>query len=148
MPLFTIIPVTEDQCLGWILSHPRLAEKSFSMENPKFEDTKSQYMAVVSRHDILCMVKYERFSEYSIQMHPYLNPTYWHSNYLNMCSRKIEDFFRNAGEKSLVIMCPEDAKHAIKASRKVGFRECGRVRHAVNWKGRVNDMIMLQKELQ
>ena len=140
--------MTQDQCLGWIISQPKLAEKSFSMQNPRFEETKSQYMGIVYQDDIIAAIKYERFCEYGIQIHPYLKEVFWHSNFLHMVNREIETFFRDAGERTLIVMCPEDAKHAIIASKKVGYKECGRIRDAVNWKGRTNDMIMLQKGLE
>lgn len=146
--MFKIISVTEEQCLGWIVSQPQLAEKSFSMKNPRFEETKSKFFGVVYKDDIIAMVKYERFCEYGIQIHPYLRQDFWHSNFLHMVNREIETFFRDAGEKSLIVLCPEDAQHAIKASKKVGYKETGRIRHAVNWRGKVNDIMILQKGLE
>lgn len=146
--MFELISITKDQCLGWVLSYPELAEKSFSMQNPRFEETKSQYMGIVFKDDLVAVVKYERFSEFSIQIHPYLKPTYWHSNFIHIINREIETFFRDAGELSLIVICPEDATHAIKTSKKVGYKECGCIRNAVNWKGKMNSLMMLQKDLQ
>lgn len=146
--MFEIVKITEEQCLGWIISHPKLAEVSFSMNNYRFDKNQSEYCALINEYDIVGVVKYERFCEYGMQIHPYLNPEYWHSNFLFMCYNTIEDFFKKHGLKSLITLCPEDASHAIKASKKVGFQIIGKIKKAVAWKGRLNNLIMLQKDFE
>lgn len=140
-----IIQVSENQCLGWILMHPELAQRSFSMDNPRFESTKSTYISIVGDKDIFGMVKFECFAERIMQIHCYMNPEYWGSKKLFECYDLLQKYFRDMGAESLLTMCPEDAQPAIKASKKVGFEEVGRLKKAVNWKGRINDMILLQK---
>lgn len=144
-----LVQITEELCLSWILQRPELATRAFSMENPKFDHAHSLYMAVFSydTNEIIGTVKYERFCEYGIQIHCYLDPKFWRSRMLFDCYALIENFFKEANEKFIMTMCPEDAVHAIKACKKVGFEEIGRLKKAVNWKGSINALVILQKVL-
>ncbi len=142
-----IIEVTEGQCMGWIQSKPELADRAFSSKNPKFAPAQSKYIAVVSDTDVICMVKHEWFSDYCIQFHAYLNPRLWSTKYLTICQNLLECYYRDCGALSILCMCPTDCLPAIKGSKKVGFKECGKILHATEWKGKVSDLIVLQKEL-
>lgn len=140
--------ITKEQCLGWVLSYPELAEISFSMENPKFDETQSKYLAIHSEDDILGVVKYEYFCEYGMQIHPYLSPKYWHTSKLQECFALLKDFFLSFKCTSLITLCPEDAEHAINACLKLDFKKIGCIEQAVDWKGKINNMIMLQRILR
>lgn len=142
-----LVQITPELCLSWILQRPELVEKSFSMDNPRFENSTSLYIAVFDydTNTIIGTVKYERFCELGIQIHCYLDPEYWGTKLLFNCYELLEKFFKEAGEKFIMTMCPEDAVHAIKACKKVGFEEIGRLKTAVNWKGNINSLVILQK---
>lgn len=142
-----IIEVTRDQCLGWILSYPELADRAFSMDKLKFSETISRYISIVTDSEVLCMIKHEWFSQFCIEFHAYLNPKYWGTEYLTKCQNMLECYYKECGAKTIVCQCPEDCKPAIYGSKKVGFQEIGRIKKAIEWKGKMNDIIILQKEL-
>lgn len=140
-----IIEVSENQCLGWILMHPKLASRSFSMANPRFEDTKSKYISLVTQDEIIGMVKFEQFCQYGMQIHCYLNPKYWGTSKLQESFDLLKKYFRDMGATSLITICPLHARDAVAACRRVGFEEVGRLKKAINWRGRRDDMLILQK---
>lgn len=143
-----IIEVSENQCLGWILMQPKLASRAFSMRNPKFEDTKSKYIAIITQDEIIGMVKFEQFCQYGMQIHCYLNTKYWGTTKLYECFDLLKKYFKDMGAKSLITMCPVDARDARAACRRVGFEEVGRLKKAINWKGSENSLVIYQKDIE
>jgi RimJ/RimL family protein N-acetyltransferase len=140
-----IIQITKEQALGWVLTKPELVDRGFSVTNPRFEVTQSLYMAFIELDKLIGIVKYERFSDYAIQIHPLMDPKFWHTEMVFRCYEVLEMFFKNAGEKSLVTLCPVPAQAAIKACKKVGFKPAGCLQKAILWKGELTDMLLFQK---
>lgn len=141
-----VFEITRKQALRWVKLYPELVKKAFSGK-PSFKDLNARYIALTTSDDIGAVIKYEKFSDYCINLHAYMNPKYWKTEFFKEASNKLDSLFKSIGAKSLVCMVPEPCIYVLKACNKAGFKQKGLFEKATEWKGQTVDLLMFQKEL-
>lgn len=135
--------LTEEQISDFIVNDPKLVyiglndnELVYIQENKKYRLTPySYYIGIEEKDEVVCVLKWEYFTEHCVSIHPYVASKYHGKGMLT----KIYDFlwshFTEQTEiKKVIAFVPDSCNHTIKACEKHGFKKEGHISKCHMWR--------------
>lgn len=109
----------------------------------------SYYIGIEDEGNLVCVLKYEYFSNTAILIHPY-TPSRLHGTGLpqKIYSFCEDHFLKNTKVRKLMAWQPAPCIHAQKAIRKLGFVKEGRIKKCLHWRQELTDMVLYGKILK
>lgn len=135
--------LTEKEISDFIVNDPQLIYLGFSdkqlvniHETGKYELTPfAYYIGIESDNELVCVLKWEYFTEYCVSIHPYVASKYHGKGMLSKIYKFLWKHFTKQTEvKKVIAFVPDNCEHTKRACEKHGFKKEGLISKAHVWR--------------
>lgn len=148
--------LTEEQISNFIINDPKLVYLGFSdKELVNMYEMKryvlsplSYYIGIEKENELVCVLKWEAFTDYCVSIHPYVASKYHGKGLLTEIYHFLWNHFITQTEiKKVIAMIPENCIHTIKACEKHGFEREGLIKKCHMWKKEMVGIVIFGLDL-
>lgn len=135
--------LTEEEISDFIINDPKLIYMGFNdneliymHENKKYKLVPfSYYIGIEKDEELVCVLKWESFTEHCVNIHPYIASRYHGKGVLTEIYHFLWEHFIDQTEiKKVIAMVPESCIHSAKACEKHGFKKEGYISKCHLWR--------------
>lgn len=134
------------------MSDPKLSYIGLSDEDLSYMYTynayylkkNAQYKGIYSERELICIAKYEPFSENTVNVHIYTASRFHKKNhYTKEAHSEFYNYLRdNTGYERILCMVPACCFHVVGAIESFGFKLEGNISRSILWRRTTVDLLM------
>jgi RimJ/RimL family protein N-acetyltransferase len=137
------IELTKEQISDFIINDPQLVYMGFSDKELIYMHEKGKYSLVPGSYYIglenddglVCILKYEYFTDICVCIHPYVSSKYHGKGVLSeIYTFLYEHFIKQTEIRKVIAFVSDSCIHAIKACEKHGFKKEGHITNCQVWR--------------